>query len=395
MEARFFHIDVNSAFLSWSAVKALDEGSDVDLRQVPSIVGGDQSTRHGIVTAASIPAKQYGIKTAEPVASAFKKCPNLIVVPADFEYYRMKSHQMMDYLRSQCSVLEQASIDECYLDYTCIADQYSSPMEAAATFKDYIHTHFGFTVNVGISDVKVLAKMASDFTKPDRIHTLYSNEIQEKMWPLPIGDLFMCGKSAASRLYSMGIRTIGDLAVFDPSLISSLLKSHGTLLWEFANGIDNSQVIPVRDRAKGVGNSTTLAQDLTDAASAHRVIKELCQSVSRRLKKDNFLAGSVCVEIKYSDFVSVSHQGPIDPVTADLNQLYSTALALFDELWNGDPIRLLGVRTTKLADADEPVQLDLFSYMDQLETDKKHRDANAAMEALRNKFGNDSIGKGL
>ncbi len=387
MKAKFFHIDVNSAFLSWSAVKLLEEGGQLDIRTVPSIVGGDQEKRHGIVTAKSIPAKKYGIETAEPVAQALKKCPGLICVPPDFAFYRQKSGQMMDYLRSKCPALEQASIDECYLDYATIADKYESPLEAAALFKNTIKNEFGFTVNVGISDVKVLAKMASDFIKPDRIHTLYSDEIEEKMWPLPVGDLFMCGKSAAERLRSMGIMTIGDLAQSDPAFIRSILKSQGTMLWGFANGQDDSQVHPVRERAKGVGNSTTVASDITDAAAAKRVLKDLCQSVSTRLKKGQFLAGSVCVEIKYADFKSYSHQKPIYVATAEMADLYREACQLFDEFWNGGPIRLLGVRTTKLIDVDEPQQLDIFSFMEQKEKDQKRDAAEAAMEAVRARFG--------
>lgn len=394
MEAKFFHIDVNSAFLSWSAVKMLEEGSDIDLREIPSIVGGDPATRHGIVTAKSIPAKKYGIETAEPVASAMRKCPNLVIVQSDFAYYKMKSNQMMEYLRGICPALEQASIDECYLDYTTIAHKFESPIDAANKIKNVIHECFGFTVNVGISDVKVLAKMASDFTKPDRVHTLYRDEIQEKMWPLPIGDLFMCGKASAAKLRSLGITTIGDLAKSDPVIIESLLKSMGSMLWNFANGIDNSVVVPVRDKAKGVGNSTTVSEDIVDAIVAKKVLKELCDSVSKRLKKGHFKAGSICVEIKFNNFQSVSHQKPIAVATAEVNDLYKESCILFDELWDGNPIRLLGVRTTKLIDEDEPQQMDLFSYMEQKKVDDKEKKANQAMEKLQNRFG-DVISKGM
>lgn len=393
MEAKFFHIDVNSAFLSWSAIKLLEEGAEVDIRTVPSIVGGDQEKRHGIVTAKSIPAKKYGIETAEPVAQAMKKCPGLVVVPPDFTFYRKKSGEMMDYLREVCPALEQASIDECYLDYASIAKNYKSPMDAAITFKETIKNRYGFTVNVGISDVKVLAKMASDFTKPDRIHTLYSDEIKEKMWPLPVGDLYMCGKAAAARLRSMGIMTIGDLAQSDPDFIRSLLKSQGSMLWGFANGRDNSVVHPVREKVKGVGNSTTLPKDIADAGAAKRVLKELCQSVSGRLKKGQFKAGSICVEIKYADFKSYSHQKPIYLATAEMADLYREACLLFDEFWNGEPIRLLGVRTTKLIDVDQPQQLDIFSFMEQKEKNDKREAADAAMETLKARFG-DVIKKG-
>ena len=245
----------------------------MDLREIPAIIGGDQKSRHGVVLAKSPAAKRYGIRTGEPVANAFRKCPNLVMYPPDHRMYREKSRQLMAYLRTFTKEIEQVSVDECYMDFTGIADRYRSPVEGAGEIKDGIKARFGFTVNIGISTNKLLAKMASDFEKPDRIHTLYPEEIREKMWPLPIGDLYMAGRSSVEVLKKLEINTIGDLAQADPKLIMLHLKSHGKLLWEFANGIGRDVVQSEPDEAKGVGNSTTLSEDAATMEEVRRFLR--------------------------------------------------------------------------------------------------------------------------
>ena len=393
-ERIIFHIDVNSAYLSWSALKLLDEGSEVDLRLIPSIVGGDQETRHGIVLAKSLSAKAYGIRTADTVASALQRCPNLTMVPPDHKYYREKSRQLMEYLMSICPEVEQVSVDECYMAFEPIADRFTSPQEAAAYIKDGVRETFGFTVNVGISDRKVLAKMASDFKKPDLVHTLYVREIQDKLWPLKVSELHMCGKSSAETLRKMGIRTIGDLAKTEKSSVESWLKSHGVLLWNYANGIDDSKVISEPQRAKGIGNSTTLAKNAESREDACRVLKSLAKSVSERLKKHHFLAGQISTEIKYASFQSVSHQMTLMSPTASADTIYQQACRLFDELWNGEPIRLLGIRTTKLEDEGEPIQMNLFDFQKEQATTEKQKKLNEALDSIRKRYGEESVKRG-
>ena len=259
-----FHIDVNSAYLSWTAVKMLQEGYGRDIREIPCIVGGDKKSRHGIVLAKSIPAKKYGVVTGEPVVNAVRKCPDLEMVPPEHDYYEQMSHELMKLLKSYTPDIEQVSIDECYMDYSGIQNKFRSPLEAATVIKNKVKDTLGFTVNIGISDVKVLAKMASDFEKPDKVHTLYRDEIQTKMWGLPVSELFMAGKSSVDTLHKLGIFTIGQLAESPVNVLEAHLKSHGKTLWEYANGIDNSRVNPEKEELKGVGNSTTLASDLDD-----------------------------------------------------------------------------------------------------------------------------------
>lgn len=388
----FFHIDVNSAFLSWSALELLESGSDTDLRLIPSIVGGDTSKRHGVVLAKSLPAKAYGIVTGEPVVNAFRKCPHLVTVPPSHTLYHEKSTRLMEYLSDICPDIEQVSVDECYMDYTPIAANYTSPESAAAQIKDGVREKFGFTVNVGISDKKILAKMASDFKKPDLVHTLYSWEIQDKMWKLPVSSLFLCGKSSVDTLRKLGILTIGDLALSDPAIIESHLKSHGRTLWQYANGIDDSTIFSEPAKMRGIGNSTTLSSDASTREEAARVLLTLAESVGSRLRADRSMAGLVCTEIKYNTFRSVSHQAVLDTPISATNIIYRQALALFDELWDGTPIRLLGIRTSKLVSDSEPTQLNLFDY--NAPVSEKQQKLDAALDSIRQKFGKDAIKRG-
>lgn len=386
MDKIIFHIDVNSAYLSWSALDKLKRGSDVDLRTIPAIIGGDMAKRHGVVLAKSIPAKAYGITTGEPIVNAMRKCPGLLVESPDHNLYHNRSMELMRFLSDICPDIEQVSVDECYMDYTPINKLFPSPIAAAEYIRTQVCENFGFTVNVGISDRKVLAKMASDFKKPNLTHTLYSYEIQEKMWPLPVSSLFMCGRSSVDALRNLGIITIGDLAKTDISILTSNLKSHGKLLWEYANGIDDSVVETVQSEAKGIGNSTTLSHDVSTRQEACHILLELSESVAQRLRDAGLTAEMVSVEIKYNNFKKVSHQTTLERPTSGSDTIYRTACSLFDELWDDTPIRLLGLRSSKLFSAKEPVQLSLFDMpaVNDRET-SSHRRISAEKEALLEK----------
>ena len=391
--AIIFHIDVNSAYLSWTAVEQLKNGSAVDLREIPAIIGGDQKSRRGVVLAKSSAAKRYGIRTGEPVANAFRKCPGLVMYPPDHEMYREKSRLLMEYLRTFTKELQQVSVDECYMDFTSIADRYPSPVDGALEIKDGIKERFGFTVNIGISTNRLLAKMASDFQKPDRLHTLFPEEIQEKMWPLPIADLYMAGRSSVETLKKLEIETIGDLAQADPDLIVLHLKSHGKMLWEFANGRGRDVVQAEPEEAKVIGNSTTLREDAATEEEVCAVFEELAQSVGRRLKKARKKAGMVSMEIKYHDFRTVSHQMQLEKPSNDPGILKNTAYSLFLEVWSGEPVRLLGIRTSKLSGESEPEQLSIFDLEMPKEPDEKHKRLKKAMDELNARFGPGAVVK--
>ena len=388
-----FHIDVNSAYLSWTAVSLLKKGEPTDLRTIPSIIGGSIEDRHGIVLAKSTSAKKHGIVTGEPIIQALQKCPNLIAYPPDFALYSKCSRAMFDILSEYSDRIEPFSIDEGFLDYTGMEALFGPPIEAAKAIQKRILAELGFTVNIGISTNKLLAKMASDFEKPDKVHTLFPSEIPKKMWPLPVRDLLFLGKASEQRLLQEGIKTIGDMARSGEAELKRILgEKAGHQLYRYANGIDDSTVVLAPSKAKGIGNSTTLSSDATTKEEACKVLLSLCESVGRRLRASHQLAGQICTEIRYSDFRNVSHQMPIDIPTASVNLLYEDACALFDELWDSTPIRLLGVRTSKLVPEDEPVQLSLFDFPDP--RSEKQQKLDAALDNIRAKYGKDAIKRG-
>lgn len=392
MDRIIFHIDVNSAYLSWTSVENLKQGCGPDLRELLAIIGGDQASRRGVVLAKSVPAKALGVKTGEPIVSALRKCPDLMIFPPDHKLYSRYSRRLMEYLKNLTPDVEQVSIDECYLDFTGIAHRYPSPLSAAVRIKKEIFTRFDFTVNIGISSNKLLAKMASDFEKPDKVHTLFPREIPQKMWPLPVEKLYMAGRSSVDTFHKLGIRTIGDLASTDPGLLESHLKSHGRLLWEYANGQDSAPVLSGPQEAKGIGNSTTLSEDVSTLRDAQAVLLQLAESVSARLRKVGQVCTNLCVEIKYNTFVTVSHQAPVDPPTNTCGKIYQTSCSLFSSLWNHTPIRLLGIRATKLLPEDTPIQLSLFDLGN--ETDERQKRLDKALDSIKQRFGDQAVVRG-
>lgn len=393
-----FHIDVNSAFLSWTAVEQLKNGAVEDIREIPAIIGGDQEVRHGIVLAKSVPAKRYGIVTGEPVVQAFRKCPELKMYPPNHKMYQEYSNCLMEFLGNYTPDIEQVSVDECFLDFTGIAHRFTSPMEAALEMQEEIRQRFGFTVNIGISTNRLLAKMASDFQKPNKVHTLYPEEISQKMWHLPVAELYMAGKSSVDVLHKLEIRTIGELAKTDPEILEYHLKSHGRTLWEFANGIDTNKVVRDHVEMKGIGNSTTVSKDITREDEAKAVFLSLAETVGGRLRKEGQKARMISVEIKYHTFQSTSHQCQVLNATNSDQIIYETACRLFRELWDGEPIRLLGIRTSKLVDGDEPEQMDIFELEHMMKQDvskkEKHKKLDVALDRIREKFGEDAIKRG-
>ena len=388
MKSIIFHLDVNSAFLSWEAVyRITHRQGTLDLREVASAVGGDMSMRHGIILAKSIPAKKYGIQTGETIMEARRKCPNLILVPPNYSLYEKCSAALMKILREYSDVVEQYSIDEAFIDMSTTCHLFGTPEEAAAQIKDHIKNELGFTVNVGISCNRLLAKMASDFKKPDQIHTLYPEEIREKMWPLPVSDLFFVGRATAKKLFSMGIRTIGELAAADPIWLKNTLKKQGETIWAFANGIDCSPVMASPPANKGYGNSTTTPCDVVEAAEANKVLLALAETVGSRLRADGVTIEVIAVGIRYSDLSYMSHQKKLLSATNLTAEIYKAAGELFLELWNGRPIRHLAIHTSKAQAEDFIRQIDLF---DETDYEKLAR-MDKAVDDIRKRFGIDAF----
>lgn len=382
-----FHIDVNSAFLSWTAVDRLKKGEESDLREIPSIVGGDSESRHGIVLAKSTPAKKYGIVTGEPIAMALRKCPELVCVPPNFPLYSQNSKAMFAILSEYSDRVEQFSIDEGFLDYTGMEKLFGPPLETAEMIRQRIRKELGFTVNIGVSCNKILAKMAGELEKPDKLITLFPDEIEKKMWPLPVEELFMVGRRTAPRLRQMGIHTIGELAAFPLPLLEKEFKSFGRMLHAYANGIDDSPVVPEAEAEdlKSIGNSTTTPFDVEDRETAYKILLALSETVSMRLRGHKVCAQEIAVTFKSSDFKVYSHQKQLLNAVDCTNAVYETAKEIFDTAWKKEPLRLLGVRAGKLC-TEDCVQLSI------LEEDwSKQKKADAAMDALRLKYGKNTI----
>ena len=398
MNQIIFHIDVNSAYLSWTAVEQLKNGATEDIREIPAIIGGNQKSRHGIVLAKSVPAKEFGIVTGEPVASALRKCPEVMIYPPNHKMYEEYSARLMDFLSTYTPDIEQVSVDECYMDFTGIAHRFHSPVAAAFEIKEAVLKKFGFTVNIGISVNRLLAKMASDFEKPNKVHTLFPEEVPAKMWPLPVSELYMAGHSSVEVLQKLEIRTIGELAKTDPTLLELHLKSHGRTLWEFANGIDGNKVVRTHVENKGIGNSTTLPKDATTESEAREVLLWLAGTVGGRLRQEGQKAGMVSVEIKDHLFQTTSHQKQLTRATNADQVIYEVACELFRELWDGEPIRLLGIRTSKLLEDTAPEQMDIFDlqHLMEKETSKKekHQKLDKALDEIKRRFGEDAVKRG-
>ncbi len=386
-----FHVDANSAFLSWTAayrVKVL--GETVDLRNIPSVVAGDKASRHSIVLAKSTPAKKYGIRTGEPLFQAQEKCPNLVVVPPDYGLYVEASRHFVEMLRQFSPNVEQYSIDEAWVDMTGTQRLFGPPRLAAEKMRQRIWEELGFTVNIGISTNKLLAKMAGDFEKPNKIHTLFPEEMPEKMWPLPVRDLFLVGAATEAKLKRMGIYTIGQLAQTELHLLRKKLGKHGETIWYFANGRNADLVTPEPAENKGYGNSTTTARDVVSREQAHQVLLSLCETVAARMRKDSKWGSCVAVHLRTYEFKHFCHQAMLHGATNNTGEVFRAVCRVFDEAWDGrTPLRQLGVQVTRLA--DEPYQqYDLFSGVSPVRYERKLR-LDETVDALRDKYGEEII----
>ena len=387
MNRLIFHIDVNSAFLSWESVRRVKQGLP-DLRNVPACIGGDPKKRTGIVVAKSIPAKKYGVQTGEPVAMALRKCPDLVIAKSDFELYIKCSRAFKEICSSYAPVMESFSIDEVFLDMTGTSLIYPDPVRTAHEIKDKIRNELGFTVNVGISTNKLLAKMASDFEKPDKVHTLFPEEIPMKMWPLPVRDLLFLGKASEKKLTEAGIHTIGDMAHTREAEIQTLLGNKaGHQLWQYACGIDDSPVRAQPEEAKGFSVETTFNDDIVSVEQVLPILLEQCDVVATRMRRKEKKCTSVSVTFRTLDFRNKSHQTTLPNATDMTDEIYKNAKKLFIESWKGEPLRLIGVALTNLTD-ESFEQMSLFEDNEQKE---RHRKLDATMDAIRQKFGNDKI----
>ena len=381
------HIDVNNAFLSWTAIDMLKKGHKDDIRNKYAIIGGDESQRRGIVLAKSNPCKQKGVITAETIYNARRKCPYLEIYPPNHKLYKEYSDKMYNYLLQYTDEIERYSIDECFLDYTNSQKLFGNPIKLAYKIKEDIKKQFGFTVNVGIGNNKLCAKMASDFSKPDKVHTLFLNEIKEKMWPLPIEDLFMIGKSSSKKLKELGINTINDLAKANPENLNKYFKNRTIHMIESANGIDNSKVEYEYSDPKSISSSTSLPYNYKNKEEIYEVIKELSEETTNRLKKKNLYAQNVSIWIKYVDFTKTSKQIKLNNPIHKEQDIYNNAIKLFNKSWNEEPIRALCVGISDLTKTNN-IQLYLFSKKKKKKDIKQDKKLQETIDKLNNKYKN-------
>lgn len=386
MDRIIFHIDVNSAYLSWEAAWRLQHGAEVDLRNIPSVIGGDETSRHGIVLAKSLPAKKYNVQTGESLYAVRQRCPNIVVVPPRYDLYMQCSAALIRLLEEYSPSIQIFSIDECFLDFTCMERLWPDPVAAAHGIKEHIKQELGFTVNIGISSNKLLAKIGGDLKKPDMVHTLFPEEIETKMWPLPVEELYGIGRATTAKLHKIGIYTIGQLAEADSLTLSYYFKSYGKVMKDYANGIEDSEVSPGgRPPMKGIGNSTTISHDVDNKQDAYKIILSLTETVCMRLRQAKYCAHLVAVSITSNEFVHRGHQHKFAAATDSTSDIYQAACLLFDQLWQGQKIRKLGVRVSDFCGNDF-VQLSLFEKYDE-----KKKQLDMAIDDIRMKYGTRSV----
>ena len=387
-ERIIFHIDVNNAFLSWTAVQLLEEGYNIDIRTIPAIIAGDESKRHGIVLAKSPIAKKYGIVTAETIYQAKMKCPNLKIFSPNHEIYQRKSKQLMNYLKTFTPIMEQFSIDECFLDMTGTKYLYTNHLELAYKIKDEIKEKFGFTVNVGIGNNKLCAKMASDFEKPDKVHTLLKSEIKEKLWPLPVNDLFMCGKKTSIELNKMNIYTIKDLAEYDFQKLEKKFKSQAKYLKQAAWGIDESKVEERKDKRQSISTTRTLPHDEENKEKLKEVLFVQTEDVCRQLREQNLYASTIAIIYKDKYFKSTTVQEQLENATDNTKEILKKINSLFEKSYNNIPVRLIGVRLANLTKFKN-TQVSIFDT--EIDNDSKEESIQKTVDKINKKFGSSLI----
>lgn len=386
MEREILHVDVNNAFLSWTAVEKLKNGETLDIRTIPAIIGGDEAQRKGIVLAKSNIAKQFGIQTGEPIFFARKKCPNIQIFQSDFNVYRKYSSALYNLLLEYTDKIERYSIDECFLDLTGYIPKPKKLIDIAYEISKRAREELGFTVNIGVAPNKLLAKMASDFEKPNKVHTLYQEEIEAKMWKLPVAELFMVGRKSLPKFQKMGIKTIGDLAKSDEKLLIKNFGKYGKMIWEYSNGIDNEEVNYIKEKPKNIGNSITLPYDYNDIEKIEEVLLALVEQVSYRLRNQEMFANVVNVQIKTNEFKVFSHQRKLDFATDSTKIIGKEAKKLLTEIYNNTPIRLIGISVSGLVEKEER-QISLFENVE----NEKQKKIDSVLDNIKEKYGYEAI----
>lgn len=383
MKRIIMHIDVNNAFLSWTAVLLLKEGYKYDIRNSCAVIGGDEKNRRGIVLAKSTPAKKMGVATAQTIYQAKKICPALRVYPPNYNWYKKMSDSLFNLISKYSPDIERMSIDECFLDYTPVKHLYGDEIEFAYKIQKEIYDTLGFTVNVGIANNRLCAKMASDFSKPYKVHTLFNYEVKDKMWPLMVDDLFGVGKKTALKLHNLGIDIIGDLAKADKDKLYKYFKNQAIEMINWANGVSSDIIKSESDDPKGIGNETTLSHNIFDKQDLYPYLLALSENVTLRLRKQDKYAYVVVVTLKDKTFKRISHQKKLVNATNLSSEVYEVSKKILGEMDTSEGIRLIGVRLDNLVDSSNH-QVSLF---ESLNTFEENKELEKTVDSLKERYG--------
>ena len=389
MDNIFMHIDVNNAFLSWTAVDLLKKGYKIDIRNIESIIGGDETQRRGIVLAKSMVAKSKGVKTAETIRDAKRKCNDLKIFPPNHILYQEMSNKLFKLISKYTPDIEILSVDECFIDYTKVRKLYGDPIKFAYKLKKEIKEVLGFTVNIGIANNKLCAKMASDFLKPDRVHTLFKEEVKQKIYPLPIEELYGVGKSSSKKLRDLNINTIGDLANTNPEILYRYFKNQTQKLINSAKGIDDSVINVKRSESECISNSTTISYNLNSLEDIYKYLYPLVENVSITLRKNKKYTSLIGVMLKDKNFKTCSHQRKLKNPTSNTDEIYVIAKELVKELWNEEGIRLVGIFLGKFSS----IQTHQISMFEDVQNVEKNNELDKVVDKLKSVYGNNIIKK--
>ena len=383
------HIDVNNAFLSWTAVDLLNKGYKIDIRNIESIIGGDESQRRGIVLAKSMVAKRKGVKTAETIRDAKRKCNDLKIFSPNHTLYEEMSNKLFKLISNYTPDIEKLSVDECFIDYTKVQKLYGDPIKFAYKLKKEIKDTLGFTVNIGIANNKLCAKMASDFLKPDRVHTLFKEEIKNKMYPLPIEELYGVGKSSSKKLRELNINTIGELANANPDILYKYFKNQTQKIINSAKGIDDSVINIKKNESECISNSTTTSYNLNSLEEIYKFLYPLVENVSMTLRKNEKYTSLIGVMLKDKNFKTCSHQRKLKNPTSNTDEIYRVAKELIKELWNEEGIRLVGVSLSKFSN----IQTHQISMFEDVKVVENNNELDKVLDKLKSIYGNNIIKK--
>lgn len=388
MRKIIFLVDMNAFFISCEMAR------NPELKGKPAAVAGNPRSRHGIILAANYDARKYNVKTTLVVHEARKLCPQLILVPPDRDLYSTKSKEVMSILSRYSPVIEQNSIDEAWMDLTGCEALFGKPLDIAKRIMDDIRSELDLWCSIGISDNKFLAKMASEMKKPLGITEIYAKDVKDKIWPLPVRDMYGIGKQTEKRLINLAVNTIGDLAKFDRSLLKKLFGKYGDELHCLANGIDTSPVMEQPEyTGKSIGRSTTLAKDTTDLEYAKTVLLRLAEEVGTEARKFGSKGKTVSITIKYGDFQSITRQKTVPP-TYLTRDIYKCGICLLQENWNiHRPVRLLGIGISSFSDSGISEQLTLFDLVDNDKANEREENLERAIDAIRTKHGHDKVSR--